>query len=78
MPEDYPFKQRNLITQTINTILHTIKNNDGIEVEKLIAKLHVNPPYSSNETSAKYLKDLATDGKIKIRKDGRIFLCPTK
>ena len=76
MPEEYPFRQRNLITQTINVILHTIVKNDGIQIEKLIAKLHVNPPFCSNETAAKYIKDMATDGKIKIDKAGRVFLCP--
>ena len=75
MPGDYPFKQTYLVAQTIKEILHTIKNNKGIKIEELLSKLHVNPPFCSNETSAKYLKDLATDGKIKIDKDGKIFLC---
>lgn len=75
MPSEYPFKQTYLVAQTIKVILNTIKNNQGIKIEQLLSKLHVNPPYCSNETSAKYLKDLATDGKIKIDKDGKISIC---
>lgn len=76
MPEEkyitfYDQRRKRIILQLLNIV----KENEGITIEEFVAKVHVNPPFCSNESSAKHLKDLTTDGKIKIDKDSKIFLC---
>ncbi len=73
--KDYPFKQRNLIKQTIECIKQTISDNKDIEVKKLISMLHVNPPYISKDKAMQYIEDMKRSGQIDINKEEEVTLC---
>ena len=73
--KEYPFKQRIIISKTLEYIKQTIKDNKGIQIEKLLASLHVNPPYLTKERSMDYIEDLKVVGQIKINENGEVSLC---
>lgn len=66
------FFQKKLI---LKRILEVIKNNPGIKVDKLVAKLNVNDPFLNEQTAETFLKNLFKDEQIKIDKDDKVFLC---
>lgn len=71
----YKFNQRILIKETINCIKRTISDNENINVKKLIAILHVNPPYISKDKSMQYIEDMKRSGQIDINKKEEVTLC---
>lgn len=73
--KNYAFKQRILIKETIECIKETIRDNENINVKKLIATLHVNPPFISKEKSMDYIEDMKRARQININTKGEVALC---
>lgn len=75
MPKKYPFKQRILTKETLERIKQTIRDNENINVKKLIAMLHVNSPFIKKDKAMVYIEDMKRAGQIDINKKEEVTLC---
>ena len=74
-PKNYAFKQRILTKETLESIKQTISDNENIDIKKLIAILHVNPPFIKKDKAMQYIEDMKRAGQIDINKKEEVTLC---